>query len=188
MPARWPGFRCRRALLAERLGGLLVLGLGTALAGIGYLVAGASGGFMVLMVALVIGGIGSSVQHPIAANLVSQAFAGSRSRTALASYNFSGDLGKMAFPALPPGCCAMMPWRSATDADPRRRRARRRRRDPGGARRSPGRTTPRPAASRAKDAPRATGSGRGFPLLLSIAIIDSATRMGFLTFLPFLLR
>src|SRR5207249_2783501 len=30
-------------------------------------------------------------------------------------------------------------------------------------------------------------SRHGFPLLLSIAMIDSATRMGFLTFLPFLL-
>ena len=28
----------------------------------------------------------------------------------------------------------------------------------------------------------------GFPLLLAIGVIDSATRMGFLTFLPFLLR
>ena len=34
----------------------------------------------------------------------------------------------------------------------------------------------------------AGSGGRGFPLLLSIGIIDSATRMGFLTFLPFLLR
>jgi len=30
--------------------------------------------------------------------------------------------------------------------------------------------------------------GRGFSLLLAIAMIDSATRMGFLTFLPFLLK
>jgi MFS family permease len=30
-------------------------------------------------------------------------------------------------------------------------------------------------------------SGRGFPLLLSIGVIDSATRMAFLTFLPFVL-
>jgi MFS family permease len=30
--------------------------------------------------------------------------------------------------------------------------------------------------------------GRGFSLLLAIGVIDSATRMGFLTFLPFLLR
>ena len=28
----------------------------------------------------------------------------------------------------------------------------------------------------------------GFPLLLAIGVIDSATRMGFLTFLPFLLQ
>jgi FSR family fosmidomycin resistance protein-like MFS transporter len=28
----------------------------------------------------------------------------------------------------------------------------------------------------------------GFPLLLTIGVIDSATRMGFLTFLPFLLQ
>jgi FSR family fosmidomycin resistance protein-like MFS transporter len=34
----------------------------------------------------------------------------------------------------------------------------------------------------------AAPSGRGFPLLLAIAMIDSATRMGFLTFLPFLLQ
>jgi hypothetical protein len=30
--------------------------------------------------------------------------------------------------------------------------------------------------------------GRGFSLLLAIAMIDSATGMGFLTFLPFLLK
>jgi MFS family permease len=33
-----------------------------------------------------------------------------------------------------------------------------------------------------------TRLGRGFYLLLAIGIIDSATRMGFLTFIPFLLR
>jgi MFS family permease len=43
----------------------------------------------------------------------------------------------------------------------------------------------------AQDAPptaAAPRSRRGFPLLLAIAMIDSATRMGFLTFLPFLLQ
>jgi MFS family permease len=51
----------------------------------------------------------------------------------------------------------------------------------------PGRET---ASEEAADSPQtavAAPSGRGFPLLLSIAMIDSATRMGFLTFLPFLL-
>src|SRR5690348_16518347 len=92
------GFQMPAGALAERFGGPLVLGLGTALAGIGYLLAGASVGFALLAVALILGGLGSGVQHPIAANLVSEAFSGQRSRTALARYNFSGDLGKMALP------------------------------------------------------------------------------------------
>ena len=94
------GFQLPAGLIAERLGGPLILGLGTALAGIGYLIAGASVGFVMLVGALVLGGLGSGVQHPVGANLVSHAFSGSRSRTALAGYNFSGDLGKVAFPAV----------------------------------------------------------------------------------------
>src|SRR5438876_7367708 len=85
------GFQVPAGALAERIGGPLLLGLGTALVGIGYLVAGASAGFLMLAVALVVGGLGASTQHPIAANLVAQAFFGPRSRMAFASYNFSGD-------------------------------------------------------------------------------------------------
>src|SRR5262245_15270542 len=100
--------------IAERIGGPLLLGIGTALAGVGYLVAGASTGFALLVVALLVGGAGSSVQHPIAAHLVAQAFSGARSRSALAGYNFSGDLGKTAFPALTAGLLTVLPWRSTT--------------------------------------------------------------------------
>ena len=46
----------------------------------------------------------------------------------------------------------------------------------------PGLASPRAAAS------RASLLHTGFPLLLAIGVIDSATRMGFLTFLPFLLQ
>src|SRR5438874_8629157 len=108
------GFQLPAGMIAERLGGPLILGLGTALAGIGYLVAGASVGFSMLVVALIIGGLGSGVQHPISANLVSRAFPGARSRGALAGYNFSGDLGKMAFPAATAWLLTLMPWRAAT--------------------------------------------------------------------------
>jgi uncharacterized oligopeptide transporter (OPT) family protein len=45
--------------------GPLVLGLGTALVGIGYLVAGASVSFVVLVGALIPGGLGWAVQNPI---------------------------------------------------------------------------------------------------------------------------
>lgn len=177
------GFQVPAGMIAQRIGGPLVLGLGTALAGIGYLTAGASVGFPMLLGALVIGGLGSGVQHPISANLVAQAFPGIRSRQALAGYNFSGDLGKMAFPAATAWLLTLMPWRAATTVI-------------GiiglcaaaailAMRGLPGRG----AEAEAKEAAEpAEGSGRGFPLLLSIAMIDSATRMGFLTFLPFLLK
>ena len=81
------GFQVPAGSLAERIGGPLLLGLGTALGGVGYLVAGASAGFAMLAAALVIAGIGASVQHPIAANLVAQAFPGRRSRAALCVLN-----------------------------------------------------------------------------------------------------
>src|SRR5690242_11963620 len=108
------GFQVPAGLIAERWGAPGLLAAGTALAGTGYLIAGASGGFGILAVALIFGGLGSSVQHPVGANLVARAFAGTRSRTALASYNFSGDLGKMALPAATAWLVVAMPWRSAT--------------------------------------------------------------------------
>ena len=40
---------------------------------------------------------------------------------------------------------------------------------------------------RRRHAPAARRARYGFPLLLSIGVIDSATRMGFLIFLPFVL-
>ncbi len=180
------GFQVPAGLFARRVGGPMLLAAGTALAGLGYLVAGASAGFAMLTVALVIGGLGSSAQHPIASDLVARSFAGQRSRRALATYNFSGDLGKMALPAATAGLVAVMPWRSATSllgiaglaaaaAILLLRRG------------LPNEAPPTPAADPVIDA-APPASGRGFPLLLSIGILDSATRMGFLTFLPFLLR
>src|SRR5262249_28115481 len=57
-------------LLSERLGTALVLALGTALVGIGYCIAGMSTGFVMLVVALLLGGAGASTQHPLASSLV----------------------------------------------------------------------------------------------------------------------
>ncbi|MGD9616470.1 MAG: MFS transporter [Alphaproteobacteria bacterium] len=184
------GLQVPAGMLAERIGGPLVLGLGTALVGVGFLMAGVSAGYPMLALALVLAGAGAAVQHPIASHLVAQAFSGRRSRTALAGYNFAGDLGKMAFPAVTAGLVAVMPWQSATLLL--------------GAfalaaaavilsvRSLPGRDSAPPPVTAEKTAAASAGQktagGRGFSLLLSIAMIDSATRMGFLTFLPFLLQ
>ncbi len=172
-------------MVAERFGAAAVLAAGTALAGFGYCLAGISTGFVTLLGALLISGIGSSTQHPVASALVARAFAGSRSLKALGTYNFSGDLGKMTVPATLSLLLLVTAWRSALAllgsigllmavviflGTPRYER--------------------RHAAERQAGA---EAHGRkhqpfAFGLLLVIGVIDSATRMGFLLFLPFLLE
>jgi MFS transporter, FSR family, fosmidomycin resistance protein len=169
--------------LSERVGAGRVLAAGTALAGIGYCVAGASTGFAVLLTALIIAGAGASTQHPIASSLVAHAFAGPRSLRALGTYNFAGDIGKMTVPAAASLLLALLSWRAtlamlgvlgiAVAAAILL-------------------LTPRDAAASDEVAPAdadASGGARrlAFPLLLAIGMLDSATRMPFLTFLPFIL-
>lgn len=179
-------------MLAERCGPVVVLVGGTILSGTCFLFAGASLGLASLLAALALGGIGASVQHPIASSLVSAVFQGSRSRTALGVYNFSGDLGKMLMPILAALLLGAMPWRQAlwvlgglgiACAALVLALA------PAGAN-APLRPDEDDAADRADAAQPASASPprRGFPLLLAIAMIDSAGRSGFLTFLPFLFK
>lgn len=178
------GLQIPAGFLAERWGAAAVLAGGTALAGLGYCLAGLSGGFAGLMAALVIGGLGASAQHPVASALVARAFAGSRSLKALGGYNFAGDIGKMTVPALAALMITLMPWRPALAIL--------------GALGFVAAAailflTPRYADDAAPQDTTKSGAGNpragrfAFPTLLSIGVIDSATRMGFLTFLPFIL-
>jgi len=183
------GLQVPAAKLAQRIGGPSMLAAGTAVAGAGYLALGASSTFAILVFALILGGVGSSTQHPIASSLVAAAYQGPRSRGALGTYNFAGDLGKMALPAITAGLIAVMSWRLAAGAvgiaallgagaillAPWRVPAA-----------GDKRTDAQP--SKGKTDERIYLSRSGFALLLAIGVIDSATRMGFLTFLPFLLR
>ena len=182
------GFQIPSALVSERLGLPLVLAAGTALSGIGYLVAGTSMGFWMLVIALLIGGLGSSTQHPLASALVARAFAGPRSLKALGTYNFAGDIGKMSVPAAASLLLVLLPWQPVVALmglaglaaaiaifwlAPR----------------LPAEVHVAAAAEKTAAAVAADmGRSRfGFPVLLSIGMIDSATRMGFLIFLPFVL-
>lgn len=174
------------SLLATRVSPILVLAGGTVLAAGCFLMAGLSTGIAGLLAALVLGGIGASVQHPVGSSIVSRAYGGARTRTALGFYNFTGDLGKMAMPPLAAGLFALMAWRPAlwvvaglglivaalvvVLAPPRAHAA-------------------QPAPDTANAAGDVTApSPRGFRLLLGIGAIDNAARSGFLTFLPFLLQ
>src|SRR5439155_24104541 len=107
------GFQIPSGLIAERLGTAPVLAFGTALAGTGYCLAGASAGFGLLVLALFVGGLGASAQHPLGSSLMARAFAGPRSMKALGTYNFAGDIGKMTVPAAASLLLLLMSWRPA---------------------------------------------------------------------------
>jgi MFS family permease len=140
------------------------------------------------VIALLVGGLGASTQHPLGSALMARAFAGPRSLKALGTYNFAGDIGKMTVPAAAALLLTVMSWRPAVALlgavglacaaaiallTPRF-----------------GPESPPVSADDATGAAPALPVSRSpiaFPVLLSIGVIDSATRMAFLTFLPFVL-
>jgi MFS transporter, FSR family, fosmidomycin resistance protein len=168
--------------LARVLGTRVTLAIGTLLAALGYALAGMSGSLLGLCVALAVSGCGSSTQHPLASGAVSRAY-GRNARGPLSVYNFAGDLGKSALPAAVSLLITFMPWRHALWAMS-----------------TIGivvalvialflpsvRTNESAAEATASEA--TTGSRMGFSLLFAIGVLDTAVRMGLLTFLPFLLR
>ncbi len=171
--------------MSERFGPAIILALGTALAGIGYCLAGLSTGFAMLLGALLLGGVGASTQHPIASALVARAFAGAGSLKAIGAYNFAGDLGKMTVPAVLSLMLLVTPWRTALFilggvgiaiaaiilfAAPRHESTH-----------AVTRSQSRRTELERKRQPLA------FALLTGVGVIDSGTRMGFLLFLPFVL-
>jgi MFS transporter, FSR family, fosmidomycin resistance protein len=175
-------FQVQAGSVANRLGGRTVLAFGTALAAFGYMSAGFTGSLLGLCAALVIGGLGSSTQHPIGSAAVSRAYV-PHARGPLGTYNFSGDLGKAALPAAASILLRLMSWREmlrliamlgflimiaialfmpAIDQAPNDKNE----------------TNVLNRGERRK----------GFALLFAIGVLDTAARMGLLTFLPFLLK
>jgi MFS family permease len=177
------GFQIPATMLGRKVSASAVLAGGAALTGLSYMLAGFSSGFELLLVALFLGGLGAATQHPLASALVAGAFPGKAALKALGTYNFAGDIGKMTLPAAASLLMVALPWRGtvmtlgllgifAAVAIVML------------ARRQPlGETAAKESAVPASAAPPRFG----FSLLLAIGVIDSATRMGFLTFLPFLL-
>ncbi len=184
-------FQIPAGLLAERWGERRLLAAGTAVTACGFIAAGMVGGFLSLVLVLLIAGLGSGVQHPLSSSLVSKAYETGPRRAALGTYNFSGDLGKVAVPAAVAFAALVVGWRTAAAAY--------------GviglvaaaaifgilARLTTGMSEP--AVDERTKAPLAAQSGwgirdlRGFQALTAIGMIDNATRTGFLTFLPFAL-
>ncbi|MFJ3056862.1 MFS transporter [Herbaspirillum sp. NPDC087042] len=169
---------------ARRWGRKPLLVGGTALAGLAYLVASQASGMGWLLVALVLGGLGASTQHPLASSLVADSHEGSgKVKEALSHYNFAGDIGKTLIPGLIGLLLAIASWQTGAALIgtlgvtaalllwwliPRDSQL---------------------AAARKNKGAAADGAARGgMWALLATGTIDSAVRMGFLTFLPFLLN
>ncbi|HET7341963.1 MAG TPA: MFS transporter [Methylomirabilota bacterium] len=180
-------FQIPAGVLAERLGERWLLAGGTAITALGFIAAGWAGGFVALLALLLIAGLGSGVQHPLSSSIVSKAYEASGRRTALGTYNFSGDVGKAGVAAAIGLLAGLVGWRwagatygvigvlAALLIVPLLRRLR------AGA-----------AEAHEAGAPALRGGwgirdGRGFSALCAIGMIDNATRTGFLTFMPFIL-
>ena len=179
--ASMAGLQVPMGRVAEIIGGRATLALGTALAAVGYLIAGYSGGLVGLCVALVVVGCGLSTQHPIASAAVSRAYQGD-ARGPLGTYNFAGDIGKAAIPSGAALLLAVMSWHHmlwalavlglvvavAVQIF------------------FPAHLQPLSKSVAAEH--HGSPARGGFALLMAIGILDSSVRMGFLTFLPFLLK
>ncbi|WP_448205639.1 MFS transporter [Azospirillum sp. sgz302134] len=153
--------------------------LSTVLASAGLLIMASPFGFAGLCVGLVVAGIGSSIQHPCGSLLVTASY-GSASRHPLGIYNFSGDLGKAALPALVAVLLPVLAWQPVLGLMAVL-----------GIALSVALVPLAPAApiTRTATTGAASGQGRGgFGILTTIGALDTATRMGYLLFLPFLIH
>lgn len=179
------GFQLLASRMARRWGRERMLVAGTALAGLAYLLAGLAGGLAVLLMALLLGGLGASVQHPLASSIVTDTHeAGGGVKEALSQYNFAGDIGKTLIPALVGLLLLVCSWQASVGLLGLLGLA---------AAALLWWLLPKPEEVRAsQQTVRKTIAGKqargGFHALLATGTLDSAVRMGFLTFLPFLLK
>ena len=179
-------FQIPAGLIAERFGERNLLAAGTLIAGAAFAGLGHASGFWMILTALFFAGIGSAVQHPLCSTIISNAYPDAGRRAALGTYNLFGDVGKFAFggllslllmagfswqgPVVVYGVIGMLVagmiffWIAGTAAA----------------------VAARPAA-----VPARGGWGirnrRGFIALCLIEIVDSSTRVGFLTLIAFLM-
>ncbi len=190
----YAGLAALRAIYYGTMGGLQIPGdrflrgvsarsaliLSTLVAALGFAIIALPTGIAGLCIGLAVAGIGSSIQHPRGSMLVTTTY-GSAARRPLGIYNFSGDLGKATLPALAALLLPLIAWRPVLGLMALL-----------GLAVTAGLFALLPTRSLAGDAapkPLAEGHGHGgFGLLAAIGALDTATRTGYLLFLPFLIH
>ena len=180
-------FQVPSGYLASRIGELRLLLIGTTLTclSVGLFSGATTPVFLGLL--LVIGGVGASVQHPLSSSIISAAYPEVKARRkALSTFNFSGDIGKMTFSGTTAFLIFQFDWQTASKLlcllglvitvvifinTKNIQHAK--------------------IINMTKKSTTMLLGWEGYQAfwsLSTIGIIDSATRMGFLTFLPFLLK
>ena len=177
-------FQLLASRAARRWGRTLMLVGGTALAGVAYLLVGQATGLTLLLLALLLGGLGASTQHPLASSMITDAYEdGGGIKQALSQYNFSGDIGKTLIPGLVGLLLTVISWQASATLLGLL----------GLAAAGllwwliPAQASESTATKKAEFL-RGSGSATGLRALILTGTLDSAVRMGFLTFLPFLLQ
>ncbi|MCF5230642.1 MULTISPECIES: MFS transporter [unclassified Pseudomonas] len=177
-------FQLMASRAARRWGRMPMLVGGTVLAGVAYLLVGQATGLIMLLLALLLGGLGASTQHPLASSMITDAYEdGGGVKQALSQYNFSGDIGKTLIPGLVGLLLTVISWRASATLlgllglaaagllwwlVPAQ--------------------VAESASTKTAKPTGGTGSVTGLHALILTGTLDSTVRMGFLTFLPFLLQ
>lgn len=185
--------------LGRKYGERKVLVGGTLLLTVALLLYGVSDTLTQLMVLIVVGGLGASVQHPLSSSFITRHYPARQARIALSTYNFFGDVGKGIIPSFLSASLLIIAWGTALElialfgflitvglyfllpADGRK----------------PAHQA-QPNAGKNKEASAQSDHNalaslpaslrrRAFTSLCVIGSIDNATRTGTLTFLPFLM-
>ena len=180
-------FQVPSSYLAGRIGEIRLLLIGTLVTCLSISLFSWATTPLFLGLLLAIGGLGESVQHPISSAIISNAYAEAKTRrNALSIFNFAGEIGKMTFPGIAAFLIVQSDWQTASKwlsllglvltvvifTITRNIKHK----------------------TKINSDRKSTTMGLGwkgyqaFWALSAIGIIDSATRMGFLIFCPFLLQ
>ncbi|MBP2629943.1 MAG: major facilitator superfamily 1 [Firmicutes bacterium] len=183
------GFQVPASSFAVRIGAYKLLLIGIVLTSVAVTLLGYAATPIVLGFFLIIGGLGASVQHPISSSLISNAYPDVNARrTALSTFNVAGDIGKLILPGTAAFLMVQYSWMTVSHMlgvvgigvailiffnQQESKQAEQ---------------STENKQDKAKMSSLKWKGYEAFWSLSTIGVIDSGTRMGFLTFLPFLLQ
>ena len=108
-------FQLPAGIVANRIGQVRLLIIGTIITSLAVMFLGLAISPISLGLLLILGGVGSSVQHPLSSSVISDAYSDiTARRTALSTYNVAGDIGKLVLPGMAAFLIAYCGWRSAS--------------------------------------------------------------------------